>query len=1302
MKHTKRILAVLMALFMLINGVVLAHADYEDGKECPECGNYRWDDWVECYDCGMCIDCAADYICPSCGECTYCAGDRCDGCGACPDCGEIICSECDSHCFKCADDSKFCITCGRCGECNGETVCPGCTETCGECGTYDQCDDDCLFCENCADICTECGDKCYNCADEDEFCQACGRCGKCNGDTVCPGCHENCGECESKDYCSECFYCEDCGERICTECGKACFNCSSDDKFCVSCGRCGECNGETVCPGCCETCGECSTYDECDGCLYCENCVDYICENCGDTCTHCADEFEFCNNCDLCLDCNGGTTCPECAQSCFECEYVPQCSECYRCEDCAVLCLGCDKVCEDCAEDWCQSCGLCGDCNGHTACPDCGETCMECNEYGQCYDCYTCEQCTTICEECGEICIDCAYSFCENCNTCSECNGDTVCETCYNTCALCEANPQCKECLTCENCVLLCTGCGEVCMECAADGWCTGCDTCADCNGGTACLDCGNSCLECETIEQCADCYLCANCTTVCTGCGDVCIDCAADGWCTGCDTCADCNGGTACPDCGETCESCGNEDQCGGCYNCAACADICINCGDFCSMCDLDYNEETHMCGNCDVHDVDAAAVIGKINAIGTVELTPESKAKIDAAAAAFKSLSDEQQALVGNFNTLRAAQAEYKQLKNQEDKRKANLVTAGINNLGTISFSSESNKKIAIAKKMYASLTADQKALVTNYDVLEAAIARYDELKQEAYDQAAADDVIGRISAIGTVTYSDSSALKISRARNDYNVLTNTQKALVTNYSVLTAAEAKYAQLQAAANQTAADKAAVENAVQKINAIGKVEYTSDCKVKIDEARNTYNALTATQKALVTNYAVLTEAEAKYAEMEALHEAIDAINAIGAVGFTTECKAKIDAARNAYNALSDAQKAQITNYKTLTAAEAEYAKLKAAADLAAADQAAADAVIAKIGAIGTVDNTDASKAKIDVARNAYNALSYKQKSLVTNFNLLTAAETKYAQMKKSVEDKAAADSASAKISAIGTVEYSAESKKKINDAAVAYNALTAEQKALVDNHATLAAAQAKYDELKAAAENPESPKTVKSVCVADVTLNCKKSTTLIPQVTADDGAEYTVQYESSNPKVAKVDSNGNVYAAKKGTAEIKVTVTDQSGNTVTDTCKITVKYTWWQWIIKVVLFGWTSKPLACSFSQKRSTGAFLPLPPPIAMAASFAMGLSGPLMLTIITRLVFSGLRGRTPSSLYLTSVRQSLETAGATALNSGFCRAAASSSSEAVSASTDILCMPLAAFRPRMRFSASVMRASLMIPVL
>lgn len=61
----------------------------------------------------------------------------------------------------------------------------------------------------------------------------------------------------------------------------------------------------------------------------------------------------------------------------------------------------------------------------------------------------------------------------------------------------------------------------------------------------------------------------------------------------------------------------------------------------------------------------------------------------------------------------------------------------------------------------------------------------------------------------------------------------------------------------------------------------------------------------------------------------------------------------------------------------------------------------------------------------------------------------------------------------------------------------------------------------------------------------------------------------------SSDSKNVTVDENGKLYAAKKGTANITVTVTDSNGNTATDTCKVTVEYTWWQWIIKIVLFGW-------------------------------------------------------------------------------------------------------------------------------
>ena len=97
----------------------------------------------------------------------------------------------------------------------------------------------------------------------------------------------------------------------------------------------------------------------------------------------------------------------------------------------------------------------------------------------------------------------------------------------------------------------------------------------------------------------------------------------------------------------------------------------------------------------------------------------------------------------------------------------------------------------------------------------------------------------------------------------------------------------------------------------------------------------------------------------------------------------------------------------------------------------------------------------------------------------------------------------------------------------------------------------------------------------VKSVSIGDITLNYKKSTTLNPTIKADEGAEYTVKYESSNPKVASVDKNGKVTALKKGTAKITCTVTESNGNTVSDTCNVTVKYNFGQWLIIILLFGW-------------------------------------------------------------------------------------------------------------------------------
>ncbi len=68
--------------------------------------------------------------------------------------------------------------------------------------------------------------------------------------------------------------------------------------------------------------------------------------------------------------------------------------------------------------------------------------------------------------------------------------------------------------------------------------------------------------------------------------------------------------------------------------------------------------------------------------------------------------------------------------------------------------------------------------------------------------------------------------------------------------------------------------DETAVSEVIAKIDAIGEVEYTEASKAKIDDAKDAYDALTDAQKALVTNYATLTAAQARYAALKAAAEA--------------------------------------------------------------------------------------------------------------------------------------------------------------------------------------------------------------------------------------------------------------------------------------------------------------------------------------------------------------------------------------------------------------------------------------------
>ena len=305
--------------------------------------------------------------------------------------------------------------------------------------------------------------------------------------------------------------------------------------------------------------------------------------------------------------------------------------------------------------------------------------------------------------------------------------------------------------------------------------------------------------------------------------------------------------------------------------------------------------------------------------------------------------------------------------------------------------------------------------------------------------------------IDALDDITLNSEKA--IEEAKKAYNLLTDEQKEQIKNADAIKTAEEKLSKLQ------------VENAESKISAIGDV--TLDSKDAIKDARDTYDALTDDQKKQVTNYDVLEAAEKKLSDLQ-VENVKTKIDGIGEV--TLSSSSTIKAARTAYDALTDDQKKQVTNYDVLQKAESELSDLQKA-----------DAVVTKIKNIGTV--TLKSESKIKQARTAYNKLTDKQKTLVTNYDVLEKAE-------KDLADLKAADQVSKNITNIGTVTL--ESEDAIKEARTAYDALTDAQKELVSNKDVLEKAESTLKELqdaKAADVKAAEEVTNKISAIGDITL---------------------------------------------------------------------------------------------------------------------------------------------------------------------------------------------------------------------
>lgn len=307
------------------------------------------------------------------------------------------------------------------------------------------------------------------------------------------------------------------------------------------------------------------------------------------------------------------------------------------------------------------------------------------------------------------------------------------------------------------------------------------------------------------------------------------------------------------------------------------------------------------------------------------------------------------------------------------------------------------EDVEPIKSVQEIYESLTQEEKDRLTvnEYNKLMALIEKIDRL-----NQAAADKVIADIAAIGPIDeITLESAKQIQKARAGYDALNKYAQYIVeyakpVNYYTLLDAEVKLKELQdAAAEQERIDRAAAAAVDNLIDAIGEVTLKS--KQAIETARAAYDNLTPTQKTYVTKLDTLTAAEAAYkalVDRKAADDVIEKINAIGKV--TLESKTAIEAARAAYNALTNDQKLLVENYDVLTAAEAELARLEAEAKDKADREAAAqvDEMIERLFPV-----TRYSGPAIRMARAAYEALTEDQKALVTRYSDLVRAEKEYA-----------------------------------------------------------------------------------------------------------------------------------------------------------------------------------------------------------------------------------------------------------------------------------------------------------------
>ena len=332
-------------------------------------------------------------------------------------------------------------------------------------------------------------------------------------------------------------------------------------------------------------------------------------------------------------------------------------------------------------------------------------------------------------------------------------------------------------------------------------------------------------------------------------------------------------------------------------------------------------------------------------------------------------------------------------------------------------------SNQKILTETPEFYALGTDITGKTMLYYTVNTDLKAYPVNVDDA-DWAAAKVVDDMIAAIGTVTADKADDIVAARAA--YEALPLRHKALVQNQLTLPEDEALVLEMQ------------IANVIETplINDLGTMgDYVL-----------AYNSLTDTQKAYVRNYDTLVntyDAVLDIAQNTNAGAVQDAINEL--TDITLQDEAKVNAARQAYDALSDEHKVYV-DATNLTAAEARLAALAGAKDVQELIDALPD----------PVSKSDAQQ--VADIRAAYEALTDDEKASV-NLTKLETAEAQLAEI-------AQAEEVQAQIDALTDITLDDEST--VAAARNAYNELSDFAKNLV-NTDKLVASEKKIEDLKTA-----------------------------------------------------------------------------------------------------------------------------------------------------------------------------------------------------------------------------------------